>query len=139
MFVEVEDDLAVRIAAAATERGVAPEDLAAEILAEQFPPRRRPGFVSLGRSTSGRRASEAEEMLLQELTARRRYLPTTPYRTASLEDYVMAPRSLSVFCICTAWTRSIPAPSAAAAWTASCISSTVPPASRQVLVKASMQ
>lgn len=65
LTVEVEDDLAERVAAAATERGVAPEALAAEILAEQFPPRRRLGFVSLGRSTSGRRAREDEEMLAE--------------------------------------------------------------------------
>lgn len=67
LTVEVEDDLAERVAAAATERGVAPEALAAEILAGQFPPRRRLGFgfVSLGRSMSGRRASEDEAMLAE--------------------------------------------------------------------------
>ncbi len=49
LTVEVEDELA----------------LAAQVLAEQFPPRRKLGFVSLGRSTSGRRASEDEEMLAE--------------------------------------------------------------------------
>ncbi|MDQ6947252.1 MAG: hypothetical protein M3256_13515 [Actinomycetota bacterium] len=65
LTVEVEDALAVRVAVAATQRGVAPEALAAQILAEQFPPRRKLGFVSLGRSTSERRASEDEEMLAE--------------------------------------------------------------------------
>lgn len=63
--VEVEEDLATRVAAAAAERGVAPEVLAAEVLAERFPPRRKLGFVSLGSSTTGRRASEDEEMLAE--------------------------------------------------------------------------
>src|SRR5688500_7549033 len=63
--VEVEEDLATRVAAAAAERGVAPEALAAEVLAERFPPRRKLGFVSLGSSTTGRRASEDEEMLAE--------------------------------------------------------------------------
>jgi hypothetical protein len=65
LTVEVADDLAKRVAEAAAERGLAPEALAAEILAERFPPRRTLGFVSLGRSTSGRRASEDEEMLVE--------------------------------------------------------------------------
>lgn len=64
LTVEVEEDLATRVAAAA-ERGVAPEALAADILAERFPPRRKLGFVSLGSSTTGRRASEDEEMLAE--------------------------------------------------------------------------
>jgi predicted transcriptional regulator len=65
LTVEVDDDLAKRVAVAAVERGVAPEALAAEILAERFPARRKLSFVSLGRSTSGRRASEDEEMLAE--------------------------------------------------------------------------
>lgn len=65
LTVEVEEDLATRVAAAAAERGVAPEALAAEVLAERFPPRRKLGFVSLGSSTTGRRASEDEEMLAE--------------------------------------------------------------------------
>lgn len=65
LTVEVEEDLATRVAAAAVERGVAPEALAAEVLAERFPPRRKLGFVSLGSSTTGRRASEDEEMLAE--------------------------------------------------------------------------
>jgi len=65
LTVEVEEALATRVAAAAAERGVAPEALAAEVLAERFPPRRTLGFVSLGRSTSGRRAAEDEDMLAE--------------------------------------------------------------------------
>ena len=63
--IEVPDDVAERIAAAAAERGVATEQLVGEMAAEQFPPLRKLGFASLGRSTSGRRASEDEEMLAE--------------------------------------------------------------------------
>ena len=63
--VEVDDEVAERVAAAAAERGVAAEALAAEVLAERFPSRRTLGFVSLGRSTSGRTAAEDEEMLAE--------------------------------------------------------------------------
>ena len=41
------------------------EALAAEVLAERFPPRRKLGFMSLGSSTTGCRASEDEEMLAE--------------------------------------------------------------------------
>ncbi len=65
LTVEVDEDVARRVAEAASERGVAPEALAAEVLAEQFGPQRRLGFVSLGRSTSGRRAREDEDLLAE--------------------------------------------------------------------------
>lgn len=65
LTIEVPDDVAKRVADAAAERGVAPEALAGEVLAEQFPARRKLGFVSLGRSTSGRRAAEDEDMLAE--------------------------------------------------------------------------
>ena len=65
LTVEVEEEVATRVAAAAAERGLAPEALAAEVLAEQFGPKRKLGFVSLGRSTSGRLASEDEDMLAE--------------------------------------------------------------------------
>ena len=66
LTVELEEDLATWVAAAAAERGVAPEALAAEVLAERFPRRLKLGFVSLGSSTTGRRASEDEEMVAEE-------------------------------------------------------------------------
>lgn len=65
LTVEVDEGVAQRVADAATARGVSPETLAAEVLAQRFPPRRTLGFVSLGRSTSGRRAAEDEEMLAE--------------------------------------------------------------------------
>ncbi len=65
LTIEVPDDVAQRVTDAAAERGVAPETLAGEVLAEQFPARRKLGFVSLGRSTSGRRAAEDEDMLAE--------------------------------------------------------------------------
>jgi hypothetical protein len=63
--IEVPDEVAERVARAASERGVAPEALASEVLAERFPSRRKLGFVSLGSSTSGRTAAEDEDMLAE--------------------------------------------------------------------------
>jgi hypothetical protein len=65
LTVEVDEEVATRVAAAAAERGVAPEALAAEVLAEQFGVGRKLGFVSIGRSTSGRMASEDEDLLAE--------------------------------------------------------------------------
>lgn len=65
LTLEVDDGVAERVAEAAAELGVAPEMLAAEVLTERFSPRRRLGFVSLGSSTNGRRASEDEHMLAE--------------------------------------------------------------------------
>jgi hypothetical protein len=65
LTVEVDDGVGERVAEAAAELGVAPETLAAEVIAERFSPRRRLGFVSLGRSTSGRRAAADEDMLAE--------------------------------------------------------------------------
>ena len=65
LTLEVDSGIAERVAEEAAERGVAPEELAAEILAEHFSPRRKLGFVSLGSSTNGRRAAEDEEILAE--------------------------------------------------------------------------
>lgn len=48
--IEVADDVAERVNAAAAERGVAPEQLAGQAVADQFPARLRLGFVGLGHS-----------------------------------------------------------------------------------------
>jgi len=63
--IEVDDDVAGRVADEAARRGVAPEQLAGEVVAERFVTRRKLGFVSLGRSTSGRRAAEDEDILAE--------------------------------------------------------------------------
>jgi len=63
--IEVDEGLAERIGVAAAAKGVAPESLAGQVLAESFPPPRSLGFISLGRSTSGRRAAEDEDMLAE--------------------------------------------------------------------------
>ncbi len=65
LTVEVEEEVAVRVEEAAAERGLAAEVLAAQAIADTFTPRRKLGFVSLGRSTSGRRAVEDEEILAE--------------------------------------------------------------------------
>jgi hypothetical protein len=62
--VELPEDVAACLAAAAAERGLTIDELAAETLAAQFGPRRRVvSFAAAGASTSGRSAAEAEEML----------------------------------------------------------------------------
>ena len=62
--VELPEDIAACLAAAAEERGMTADELAAEALATQFGPRRRKlSFAGAGASTSGRSAAETEEML----------------------------------------------------------------------------
>lgn len=63
--IEVDDDLADRVAELAADRGVAPEALVVEAVAEKFPARRKLGFAAIGRSTSGRRAADDEEILAE--------------------------------------------------------------------------
>jgi hypothetical protein len=63
--IELDDDLAARVADAAAKRGVAPERLAGEIVAEGFPAPRTLGFVGLGESTNGRSAADDEEQLAE--------------------------------------------------------------------------
>ena len=62
--IELDDEVAERVEREAAERGVAPERLAGEVIAEQFSPRKL-RFASLGRSTRGRRAAEDEDMLAE--------------------------------------------------------------------------
>jgi hypothetical protein len=64
LHVQIPDDVADRLSAEAAQRGVAPETLVGEILAEQLPAPRVLGFASLGRSTSGERAADDEDMLV---------------------------------------------------------------------------
>lgn len=48
--IEIDDEVAKRVAAAAADRGVAPEQLAGEAVTEKFAPRRRFAFVGMGHS-----------------------------------------------------------------------------------------
>jgi hypothetical protein len=63
--VKLPDDLGARLAEEAERQSVTPDELAARLLAERIPERRRLGFVAIGESTSGRTAAEAEEMLAE--------------------------------------------------------------------------
>lgn len=63
--IEIDDEVAKRVADAAAERGVAPEQVAGEAVAEKFPPRRKLAFAAIGSSSSGRGAAEADEMLAE--------------------------------------------------------------------------
>lgn len=62
--VELPEPVAERLAAAAAERGMTVDELAAETIAARFGPRRRKlMFAAAGASTSGRTAADAEELL----------------------------------------------------------------------------
>ncbi len=69
LTLEVDEGVAERVAEAAAELGVAPETLAAEVLAERFSPPRKLGFVSLGRSTNGRRQPMTRTCWLRDSAA----------------------------------------------------------------------
>lgn len=63
LTIEVPDDVAARLVAVAVERGVTSEQLAAEVVVEAFAAGRRLSFAGIGRSSTGRTAQEAEDML----------------------------------------------------------------------------
>ena len=58
------EELAGRLNAEAARRGVSVDTLLDE-LADKLPPQRQLGFVSLGASSTGRTAREADEMLAE--------------------------------------------------------------------------
>lgn len=60
--IELPDDVAARVAAAAAEAGVAPEELAGRVVATSFPPRRRLGFIGMGHSGSGDLSGRVKEL-----------------------------------------------------------------------------
>lgn len=66
MEIELPDDVAERLVAAAQAEGVAPETLAGKAVCGAFPVRRKLSFAAIGASTSGRRAADAEKTLAEE-------------------------------------------------------------------------
>lgn len=66
LTIEVPDEVAKRVADAAAERGVAPEQLAGEAIVERFGARRRHlAFAAIGASGSRRGAAQADELLAE--------------------------------------------------------------------------
>lgn len=62
--IELPEEIAAALAAAAGERGVSVDQLAAETISARFGPVRRTlSFVAAGRSGSARGGAEAEELL----------------------------------------------------------------------------
>ena len=62
--IELPDDVAAALAAAASDRGMSVDELAAETLSARFGPKRRTlSFAAVGSSTTGRTAAEAEALL----------------------------------------------------------------------------
>jgi hypothetical protein len=71
LTVEVPDDVAERVADAAAQQGVAPEQLASQVLADSFPPESRLSFIGIGRSGRGD-LSERHKEIRRDLLADRR-------------------------------------------------------------------
>lgn len=69
MTVHLHGPLAAALEAEAARRGQSPDQVAADLLAEQLPPggkrRRRLAFAGIGKSSSGRSAAEADQMLAE--------------------------------------------------------------------------
>jgi hypothetical protein len=68
MTVHLHGDLAAALEAEAARRGQSPDQVAADLLAEQLPTghrrrRRKLAFAGIGESSSGRSAADADEML----------------------------------------------------------------------------
>jgi len=64
--IEVDEDVAERVAQVAAERGIAPEALAADTVADSFPPRRRLSFIGMGHSGGGESIAERHEEIIRE-------------------------------------------------------------------------
>ncbi|HSH62015.1 MAG TPA: hypothetical protein VK988_20680 [Acidimicrobiales bacterium] len=62
LTIEVDDKVAERVAEVAAQRGVASEELASEVVTEQFPPRRKLGFIGLGHSGRGDLSGRVKEL-----------------------------------------------------------------------------
>jgi hypothetical protein len=69
MTVHLHGQLAAALEAEAARRGQSPDQVAADLLAEQLPPsgkrRRHLAFAGIGESSSGRSAAEADQMLAE--------------------------------------------------------------------------
>lgn len=66
LTIEVDDHVAEQVAKAAAARGVAPEQLAADAVAERFgSPRRRLAFAAIGASGASSGAAQADELLAE--------------------------------------------------------------------------
>lgn len=66
LTIEVPDEVAQRVADAAAQRGLAPEEVAGEAVAEKFSIHRRHlAFAGVGASRSSRGAAQAEELLAE--------------------------------------------------------------------------
>lgn len=63
--VRLPDDVAALLAKEAARQSMTADELAARVLAEHIPARRKLGFVAIGASSCGRTAAEAEELLAE--------------------------------------------------------------------------
>ena len=64
--IELDEQVAERVVQAAAEQGVAPEQLAGQVVAQRFGARRRRlAFAAVGASGSPRGAAQADELLAE--------------------------------------------------------------------------
>lgn len=70
LTVQLDDEVARQVADAAADRGVAPEDVAAEAIAEKFAPRPRPSFIAIGRSGHTDTARRHDEVIGEHFAER---------------------------------------------------------------------
>jgi hypothetical protein len=63
LHVRISDEVAERLAAEAAERKMPPEDVVAEMIDQNIPPRRHLRFVGIGRSGQHDNAARSEEIL----------------------------------------------------------------------------
>jgi hypothetical protein len=63
LHLRIPEELAERLAAEAAERKMPPEEVVAEMLDQNIPPRRHLRFVGIGRSGQHDNAARAEEIL----------------------------------------------------------------------------
>jgi hypothetical protein len=63
LHVQIPDELAKRLAVEAAERKMAPEEVAADVLDQAIPPRRRVRFIGVGHSGQHDNARRSEELL----------------------------------------------------------------------------
>jgi hypothetical protein len=67
--VVVPDEIAGRLASEAAERHMAPEDLAAQVLVDHVPGKRRLRFIGIGHSGQPDAAARSEEILREHFGA----------------------------------------------------------------------
>lgn len=70
LTIQLDDEVARRVADAAADRGVAPEDVVAEAVTEKFAAPRPLSFIAIGRSGHGDTARRHDEVIAEHYAER---------------------------------------------------------------------